>query len=121
MREDWPDWNVYTRDCCTCVYCGFSGLNNFLAWRQLAIDHLIPVSKGGADAHDNKVVACHRCNTLKGAFSPSNGERPTSISSDDRRRLIEIVKRYLDIENSEERKDFDRMMDELRDSCKPAA
>src|ERR1700740_1150479 len=93
MKQNWPDWDVYKRDCCTCVYCGFSGMNNFNAWRQLAIDHLIPTCRGGTNNHDNKVVACHRCNTLKGSYDPSDGWGPLP---------------------SEERKDFDLMMGELR-------
>src|SRR5579863_5640463 len=116
MKENWPDWNVYKLGGCTCVYCDFSGLNDFNSWRQLAIDHLIPVSRGGANSEDNKVVSCHRCNTLKGSFDPSDGAKLGSILPDTRQNLIEKVKRYLDIDNSEERKNFDRMMDELNDT-----
>jgi len=123
MKENWPDWEVYKRDRGTCVYCGFSGMNNFLAWRQLAIDHVIPVARGGSNTHDNKVVSCHRCNTLKGSWNPLEGDdKPSVVSEEYRLRLIPRVKKYLDIDNSEERKDFDQMMDELRNTnFKPAA
>jgi HNH endonuclease len=112
MKESWPDWEVYKRDLCTCVYCAFSGLNNLHAWRQLAIDHLVPRARGGGESGENKVVSCHRCNELKGCFDPSGGARPTSISAEMRKDFIEKVKHYLDIEGSEERRDFDRMMSE---------
>jgi HNH endonuclease len=82
MKENWPDWKIYVDGQCSCVYCGFSGAgkDSFNCWRQLAIDHLIPISKGGRDEKDNKVVACHRCNTMKGCFDPSDGMRPALIS-----------------------------------------
>jgi|SRR5579863_6258074 5-methylcytosine-specific restriction endonuclease McrA len=116
MKENWPDWNVYKLGGCTCVYCDFSGLNDFNSWRQLAIDHLIPVSRGGSNTPDNKVVSCHRCNTLKGSWNPLEGdEQPSVISEEYRFQLIARVKKYLRLEDSEERKDFDRMMDELKD------
>jgi len=115
MKQNWPDWKIYTDGRCTCVYCGFGGAGSdkFHLWRQLAIDHLIPVSKGGRNAPDNKVVSCHRCNTMKGCFDPSDGTRPTYVSPDLRVELIVNVQKYLDLENSEERRDFDLMMDEL--------
>src|SRR5258708_4487506 len=106
MRQDWLDWEIYRHGGCKCVYCGFDGAGSdkFHSWRQLAIDHLIPVSKGGRNAPDNKVVSCHRCNTMKGSFDPSDGGRPENISPDLRKELIERVRNYLDLENSEERK-----------------
>lgn len=41
-----------------CAYCG-----------QLAthLDHVVPLSKGGADAESNIVPACQHCNLSKGA------------------------------------------------------
>jgi hypothetical protein len=114
MKQNWPDWDVYERDCCTCVYCGFSGINNFNAWRQLAIDHLIPTCRGGTNNHDNKVVACHRCNTLKGSYDPSDGWGSLPVPKDLKDQLILKVKTFLNIDGSEERKDFDLMMGELR-------
>ncbi len=117
MKESYPDWEVYKRDRCACVYCGFSGLNDFNAWRQLAIDHVIPLCRRGSNTHDNKVVACHRCNTLKGAWNPLGGDdMPPVIPEEFRLQLVARVKEYLGIGNSEEPKDFDQMMDELKDS-----
>jgi len=49
---------IYKRDGHKCQYCG--------ATRRLTIDHVIPRSKGGKDTWQNLVVACSKCNTLKG-------------------------------------------------------
>jgi len=40
-----------------CVYCGGT---NFLA-----IDHIVPTNRGGADTGDNVVWACRKCNSSK--------------------------------------------------------
>ena len=40
-----------------CVYCGDT---NFLA-----IDHVVPTNRGGADTGDNAVWACRKCNSSK--------------------------------------------------------
>lgn len=49
---------IYKRDRNTCQYCG--------ATSRLTIDHVMPKSKGGDDSWENLVVACSKCNTLKG-------------------------------------------------------
>lgn len=41
-----------------CVYCGEPGL---------CIDHVIPWSRRGPNDRSNKVLACNRCNSRKGA------------------------------------------------------
>jgi len=41
-----------------CVYCGDT-------LERLAIDHIIPFSRGGADAISNLTLACRRCNSRK--------------------------------------------------------
>jgi hypothetical protein len=50
---------------------------------------------------------------MKGCFDPSGGTRPEYISPELRKELIARVQRHLDLENSEERRDFDLMMSEL--------
>ena len=41
-----------------CVYCGST--------QFLAIDHVVPTNRGGADTGDNAVWACRKCNSSKG-------------------------------------------------------
>lgn len=49
---------IFNRDVC-CVYC-----NSF---NKLSLDHIIPVSKGGATTFNNMVLACKSCNSSKNA------------------------------------------------------
>ena len=53
---------VLRRDKHTCQYCGST--------RQLTLDHVIPVSKGGKNSCDNVVTACETCNNRKGDRTP---------------------------------------------------
>jgi 5-methylcytosine-specific restriction endonuclease McrA len=32
---------------------------------RLSVDHIIPMSQGGADTMDNLVICCHKCNSGK--------------------------------------------------------
>lgn len=50
---------VFDRDRRTCQHCGSSA--------RLTVDHIIPVSKGGADDMDNLQTLCLSCNARKGA------------------------------------------------------
>jgi hypothetical protein len=50
----------------SCVYCGRAFSHHLLA----TVDHLIPVSKGGAHNRANKRPCCHHCNAQKGALLP---------------------------------------------------
>lgn len=45
-----------------CTYCGWQGPARFFVW-----DHATPLSRGGADAPYNRVLACIGCNLQKGA------------------------------------------------------
>jgi len=51
--------NVFKRDHFTCQYCGENT-------KHLTIDHIIPKSRGGKTTWENVVVACQRCNLIKG-------------------------------------------------------
>jgi hypothetical protein len=51
--------NVFRRDGYECIYCGCSKR------KDLTIDHVIPVSKGGKTSWDNLVTACSKCNGQK--------------------------------------------------------
>ncbi len=53
---------VFRRDHHTCQYCS--------ATRDLTIDHVIPLSKGGSHTWENVVTACQSCNQRKGDRLP---------------------------------------------------
>lgn len=113
-KDRWPDWDIYLRDRCVCVYCGFVGRDK-LSWRQLEIDHLIPRTKGGTDTPDNKVVSCKACNLLKSSFDPRTSSVSFPLSPADRSSLITNVQKYLQSKRSlsDEDTDFNQMMKEL--------
>lgn len=50
---------ILNRDHNRCKYCGST--------RNLEIDHIIPIAKGGKSISDNLQVLCHRCNKKKGS------------------------------------------------------
>lgn len=51
---------IYERDK-VCIYCGTD--------KDLSIDHLIPLSRGGIHCQENLVVACRSCNSKKGTMT----------------------------------------------------
>lgn len=54
--------NVMVRDRYVCVYCKSN--------KELTIDHVIPVSRGGKNSFENCVTACRPCNNKKGSRTP---------------------------------------------------
>ena len=50
--------NIFYRDKCRCQYCG-----KVFPQRELNLDHVVPLSQGGASHWENVVCACIRCNT----------------------------------------------------------
>jgi hypothetical protein len=53
--------NLLLRDDHTCQYCGHVGTS-----AELTVDHVTPVSRGGAaDRWENVVIACKKCNWRK--------------------------------------------------------
>ena len=52
--------NLFERDKHMCLYCG-----EFLYNCELTRDHVVPVSRGGADTWENVVTACRICNQYK--------------------------------------------------------
>ncbi len=64
-------WIIFDRDGCRCIYCGSTSAEN-----ELSPDHIVPVSKGGANTAGNLVTACRQCNTarLNKALSPKTLE-----------------------------------------------
>jgi len=57
--------NIFYRDRCHCQYCGKP-----FPQKHLNLDHVVPLSRGGASSWDNVVCACIECNTKKGARTP---------------------------------------------------
>ncbi|KAL6750970.1 hypothetical protein V8C86DRAFT_2794858 [Haematococcus lacustris] len=51
--------NVMARDKFCCQYCGSN--------RELTLDHIVPVCKGGKNSWVNLVTACMSCNQRKGS------------------------------------------------------
>lgn len=48
-----------------CPYCG-----KRIMKRDITLDHIIPLSKGGHPGRRNKIVACRECNELKADYDP---------------------------------------------------
>lgn len=57
--------NLYLRDEYRCQYCHSS-----YPEKELTLDHVIPVARGGKKSWENIVTACLRCNQVKGHKSP---------------------------------------------------
>ena len=52
---------VFVRDLRRCAYC-----EELLPFREMEVDHKIPVADGGGDEFDNLQVTCRSCNEDKG-------------------------------------------------------
>ena len=58
---------IFTRDNKKCFYCGKS-----LKYRQITLDHYLPLSKGGKNEVFNLVTCCRKCNKIKADIVPEN-------------------------------------------------
>ncbi len=52
---------IYNRDKKKCYYC-----DKNLKFKQITLDHYLPVSRGGLDEVFNLVTCCKKCNYIKG-------------------------------------------------------
>jgi len=52
---------IYERDNYTCVFCGQK-----FEVKDLTIDHIMPLSRGGNNQDYNLVTSCQKCNVKKG-------------------------------------------------------
>ena len=59
------------RDRHTCAYCG-----GLFKERELTIEHIHPVSRGGKTCWTNLVAACKACNNRKDARTPEEARMP---------------------------------------------
>jgi len=57
--------NIFYRDRNRCQYCG-----GIFRQKDLNLDHVVPLSRGGKSTWDNVVCACVPCNTRKGDRTP---------------------------------------------------
>jgi 5-methylcytosine-specific restriction endonuclease McrA len=57
--------NIFYRDKNRCQYCG-----KVYQQRELNLDHIVPISRGGNSCWENVVCACIDCNTKKGDRLP---------------------------------------------------
>lgn len=117
-KEKWTDWDIYVRGGCQCVYCGLDGKRDFASWQQLDVDHLIPKCRGGLDSKANKVVACLRCNMMKGSYDPRGYDAgaPTYSeppSSEEHERLIEVAREYIRRGQADLESDYGLMLNEI--------
>ncbi len=46
--------------------CGYCLTSQRIIGRPMAIDHILPISKGGTSTRDNLWLSCRRCNEFKG-------------------------------------------------------
>jgi len=52
-----------------CYYCGRK-----FPYKQLTMDHLVPLARGGRSTKDNLVPSCKECNTQKNSLLPLEWE-----------------------------------------------
>ena len=58
-------WWQQKTSSCTCYYCGKK-----VAFKELTMDHLLPLAMGGRSTKDNLVPSCKSCNNKKKAMMP---------------------------------------------------
>ena len=66
-------FDVLERDSFTCLYCGFSVIDN--GGNDLEVDHIVPVALSGKDVASNVATACWHCNRDKADRSLKEIER----------------------------------------------
>ncbi len=61
-----------------CHYCGKK-----FPFKQLTMDHLVPLARGGRSTRDNLVPACKNCNNLKKSMLPLEWEEYLATLKED--------------------------------------
>jgi len=64
-------YNLVLRDKSICQYC-----NKLITGKNLTLDHIIPISRGGKSNYTNVVVSCFNCNNNKGNRTPEESNMP---------------------------------------------
>jgi len=83
---------IYKKCQYTCAYCGFDG-RSFENWRQLTIDHIRPTMQHGQNTEENKIVACHSCNSITSRMTFLPDDSINTILEKKRARVRETLKR----------------------------
>lgn len=84
------DWTVFRRDNFQCIYCGKTSIEDGI---KLALDHIIPRSKGGEHTYMNIVTSCQKCNGSKHAILDNTiVERVLKIVAARNVKFIDILK-----------------------------
>lgn len=65
--EPYSRREVFERDGWRCGICGLQILPDAVGREKATIDHIVPISRGGADSWDNVQAAHFSCNSSKGA------------------------------------------------------
>jgi 5-methylcytosine-specific restriction protein A len=61
-----------------CAYCG-----RVVAPRELTMDHVVPVARGGRSVRGNVVAACKDCNSRKKLMTPAEQLMMKPVAADD--------------------------------------
>ncbi|HUF28055.1 MAG TPA: HNH endonuclease [Gemmatimonadaceae bacterium] len=103
FRKQVTNTFLFARDRYRCQYCGRAAAE-LKPRESLTRDHLIPLSRGGANDWSNVVTACGACNTRKANHLPSEiGMHPITAPTEPHfvhlswavRRLTPIQSRYI--------------------------
>lgn len=83
--------NIFRRDGGQCMYCGQTAPKVVLE-----LEHIVPRSRGGKDAWENLVAACHDCNQKKGDRTPEEAgmmllRRPLPVTVHTNRFLLKQI------------------------------
>jgi 5-methylcytosine-specific restriction endonuclease McrA len=62
-------WWQQKLSACTCYYC-----NRHFKPKELTMDHIVPLARGGRSTKDNLVACCKECNTKKKTLLPIEWE-----------------------------------------------
>ena len=96
---------MYERDDFTCQYCGLHGDE-----KELQIDHIIPVSRGGTNDINNLVTSCATCNKKKGARCAQDKQAPDAKKLDSLAEALHTTVAYLSGEtDNPQREDDDKV------------
>lgn len=77
---------IFERDGHNCQYCGDTNAFEYI------VEHVIPAAIGGVAKEHNLVIACHKCNTIKGrtVWTPRNLDEITRHHPQWRERVLEL-------------------------------